>query len=210
MKRVLFAIMMVSTMLFSSCAPSAKQMQIFLEQTLTAMPTATRVVTPTSTIAPTPTLIPLEDIPLKEILIENKDYLPTGYDYGQFRSDPPPIYAKITNSKNLVYAQFAHKGETSGGVTVFVFDSIEDANLAYDFVYRGFGENATTMNESTGKVGSVIMDMSVLGKSVQFIEMTFQNCNVVYDMLLSDTTDDNQVRSYINKLMTSMSPYVCK
>ena len=210
----LSAIVIGLALLLSSCGPSQAKMQEYLAQTLTAMPTATFTPTVANTQQPTntlqPTKVPLKDIPIKDILKDNTDYIPTGFTLGQFRNEAPEMLWGIKKPVNVITAAFARKGDMSGFITIFVYQNGFDADQAYKYIYDGFGNLAEEHMLNFGKLGSAIIDMTVAGTTFQSVDAVLQKCNVVYMVRTPDTNYPIPAFEYLEQLSKAVNPYVCK
>jgi hypothetical protein len=74
------------------------------------LPTSTPLPSPTATIAPTTTPVPLSEIQLESIIIQEGD-LPAGFSEAQIRDEAPERFRELPEAQNTIYQQLEKNGD---------------------------------------------------------------------------------------------------
>jgi hypothetical protein len=201
-------------LVLSACAPSQTAIQTAIASTNAALPTLTPTptITPTSTpektptpsVTPIPTKIPLNAINLELFTAAGEKYLPTGFSNGQFRSSLPDMFKNVPATINQAYQQFEKNGETKGGLSILIYDTVEDANNAFDAIYDDFGDTAS-QDESNGIHLGVIKIPFIGGYDV-----VMQKCIGIYQVRATEVNDLDAVISYLGKVTAPLHVLVCQ
>ena len=197
MNKILLAAVILS--LIVSCAPSPEKIREAIEQTQTASQLLI------STNVPTPTLIPLDELDLEPLLIQGND-LPSGYTASHVKEIGSDSYKWISNHGIANISQsFAHNGEDSGGVTVFLYTNTEDSKTAYLEQLESLGSET----KSAVDVGdeNAYVHISILG---DVVELSFRRCLAVVDIKMFDNDDPDDVIAYAKRLDKRIEPIVCR
>ncbi|MCM1564740.1 MAG: hypothetical protein NC238_02050 [Dehalobacter sp.] len=222
MKKLL--VLSLSVCLLFACSPNSEQIQKAIEQTQSAIPTSTNTKLPTntSTISPTQTLTPLptptstvtptdfqiDDIFLDEILIQYGD-LPAGLTGGHISYEAPEMFNELPLADYTIFQQFAKATEVSGGVTVFVYTSLEKIEEAYAKTVEGLGDS-TKIVEDIGEKGVIsYVSMTVLGSKVEFGDLVFTRCNAVVHVRMTDISDETSLSFYATRLDNRLVESLC-
>jgi hypothetical protein len=179
-------------------------------------PTATLIPTPLSTPSPTP--ISLSDIDLEPMIILSGD-LPAGYSGAQIRDTPPVMFAEIRGYENTIYQQFERNGKGAGGVTIFLFDLIDQRETAYSLIVDGFGKTENTSATKTRvaelsgvgeKAMYVTIEASVAGITVDNIDLVFARCHSVVHVRMTDTASVDYISAYAKRLDKRLAEVICQ
>lgn len=196
----LFALLLIAS---CSTAPSPAEIQTAIAQTQTAAPTETPV--------PTATQIPLVDIDLESILIQEGD-LPAGYSGAQVRSaegrrsDP-----ELDKAVNSIFQQFSLEDESAGGVSVYLFETLADRDDAYNAIFAGLeeaeiinqvGENAIKWSVYVPLVGGL---GAIEGSMVVFVR-----CNSLVTVEMKRALDISGAISYAQRLDQRLQDDICQ
>lgn len=191
-----FLIGILSLLLITSCNPA----------TPTALPTLT------------PSPVPLSELSLEPILIISGD-LPAGYSGAQIRNTPPEMFNNITNFNNAIYQQFEKDGESAGGVAIFLFESINNGDIAFQKIVDGFGKsdesaNIKTTVENISNVGeratAVTVETSLSGLSMKFTDFVFVRCHAIAHIRMKDTVNIEYLTGYGIRLDKRLSELICR
>jgi len=198
-----------------ACQPSSEAIEQAIVQTQSAMPTETSA--PIPTLEPTPIPIPLREIDLSNVLIIDGD-LPSGYSSGQIRSDPQEMFSEVKNFESVINQQFAYKGDVSGGVTIFLFDLLDDRDKAYEIIVDGFGESTSTdaitakvddLDEIGEKAKYVTSQTHLFGVNKENSDLAFTRCHAVVHIRMGDTSDIENLASYAERLDKRLADIIC-
>jgi len=174
--------------------------------------------TPTALPTLTPSPVPLSEINLEPILIISGD-LPAGYSGAQIRTTPPEMFNNITNFNNAIYQQFEKDGKSAGGVAIFLFESVDNADIAFQKIVGGFGESGESANlkttvENISNVGEkatvVTIETSLSGLSMKFTDFAFVRCHAIVHIRMSDTVNADYLTGYGIRLDKRLSELVCR
>jgi len=170
-------------------------------------PTYTQVLTNTQEPTSTPTKIPLSDIQLEDILIEDGD-LPAGYSGAQIRDTAPEMFDNLPESENTINQQLAKGGEQKGGVTIFLYDSQKDLDSAFFKIKTGFSEEEQL--EEVGENGFIAyFSQDILGIKIQYGDLLFVRCNAVVHIRMTELSSEDSLIAYAKRLDKRLSELVC-
>jgi len=192
----------------------------------TFTPTATATLIPTTTPTPSPTLtptvtpspIPLSELNLEPILILQGD-LPAGFSGAQVRTTPVKGLSDIQNYQNTIYQQFEYGGEAAGGVSIFLFDSLADRDIAYQHILDGFGESRddAVVKITLGDVSTIgergrysIAEILFFGMSLTTIDLAVERCHALIEIRMMYITDVDAVTAYAKRLDNRLVVLVCQ
>ena len=192
-----FVFFVIFTLAIAACSNNS-------EVPYTQIPELTQTLEPTLT----PTLIPLSEIQLEEIVIKDGD-LPAGYSGAQIRDIAPAMFDDVPKAQNTYYQQFAKDGDTKGGVTIFLFESQEDNEIAYNQIYDGLSDEAKELDEIGDKGYVYYTSMDVLGSTMQFGDLLFKRCNAVVHVRMTDVSSEDSLLAYAKRLDGRLIEIVC-
>jgi hypothetical protein len=207
-----FSVILIALLLVA-CAPSPQAIQAAIAQTQSAW---TPIPTPTST------LIPLSKIDLKSILVLPED-LPAGFS-GANVSDPPSGFNVISGYTYGIYQQFERGEDPSGGVAVFLYDTIEARDWDYSILVKksiddgSFDTTLSTLIVSTNgqvpKVGERATYVTVLGSSMGIdltsTDLFVARCHALISIRMSGIGEVDPLSTYARKLDNRLQPIVCR
>ena len=198
-------VMLICLVLFlCSCSPSTPETVVVI---VTATSTSTPVYTATPTITPTATKIPLADIDLEPILVQEGD-LPAGYSGAQIRDFAGRIFDDLPPYLKVVSQEISHSDDSGGYVSVFLYTEKEDIDSAYSFINEiMFDENKEIAEIGELSHGYAHHDV-LLGK-YHVVEMLFRRCNSVVYINLDDTYNLDDGIGYAKRLDKRLQPLVC-
>lgn len=208
MKRLILLI--VCVFIITGCQPSAEDIQQAISLTQTAAPTYTPV--PTDTPTPTPTPIPLADLDLSIIIFQDGD-LPPGFEPSQIRSNYRDNESVVSNAINSFHQQVAYQGKMGGRVSIYIFDTLEIANEAYesllksnenfDFTYLeipGLGDQAYGLQEYVPLIGLSPLELT---------NVVFIRCNAIVISELSQSSAYGGLVDYALRLDERLTNLLC-
>ena len=173
---------------------------------------ACRQVQPTlqPTASPTATEIPLSDVNLEPLLVVEND-LPASYEGTQVSNHDRILFGRNLNPAQAIRQDFAYNGNDSGGVTVFLFETLEEAQEIFEYVVDSFGDkNISRPDVGDQAIGSFIdMEAGTLF-TVKTTVFAFQKCHAVAYIIFGDIADVNKAAIYANRLAKRLEPIVCR
>ncbi len=195
-------IVTVALVLFwvSACSPSTPI------PTETPLPSPTPQPTATPTATPTP--IPFSQLNLETALIKSGD-LPAGVSGAQIRSSAPEMFKNVPTADYTIFQQFEKKGNAAGGVAVFVYESPERVESAYQEILGGMGETKPS-TDFGDKANTSILSMTVAGITLEFSEALFIRCHAVAHIRMTDIADINAIVAYAQRLDERLREFVCR
>jgi hypothetical protein len=173
-------------------------------------PTSSPTVLPILTTPP----IPFPELNLESILVQNGD-LPAGYSTGQITEVRNDRYKWITNKGVYnISQQIVTNIDDSSKVTVFVYDDIEQVNIAYSQQANSFGENTkiSIVGEFTDigeKATYILIDVVEYGDELDVAEIVFTRCNALVLIRFGYTHELEYLENYANRLDKRLSKLVC-
>ena len=186
--------------------------------TSTPLPTPMPTSTPTPIPTPTPTPIPLSEINLEPIVFLSGD-LPAGFSGAQIRDTPPTMFDGIVGFENSIYQQFERNDKGAGGVTILLYDLIDQREVAYSIIVGGFGKSGddagvkTTVAELPGvgeKAMYVTIEASVSGISLNNVDLVFTRCHSVVHIRMTDTANVDYISAYAKRLDKRLTELICQ
>lgn len=190
-----------------ACSPSAGSIQTAMVETensniLTAVGSS-----PEISFNSTITTFDLKEIDLPR-LISSIGYLPYGLTLAESTRSLPGTLDEAPPAVNLIDARFINDGQFQGGITIFIYDSLELANYAYLWAEKGYGAlklKETEVYEVTIHVGplddpeigedsSASYSYSTINGLIvdQVIFVVFQRCNAVVVIVMAHRDLENE------------------
>lgn len=196
---------LLALILIASCstAPSSSEIQTAIAQTQAAAPTDTPV--------PAPTLIPLSDIDLESILIQEGD-LPAGYSGAQVRSaEGRRSDTELNKAVNSIFQQFSLQGESAGGVSVYLFESLADRDEAYNAILTGLDETEgiSQVGENAVKWSAYVPLVGGLG-TIEGSMVVFVRCESLVTVEMRRAVDVTGAISYSQRLDQRLQNDICR
>ena len=201
-------LLLVVTLFVVSCAQSSP-VPTTAPQPSPIVPTNTPQPSPTATLAPTSTPLPLSGIDLESIIIEDGD-LPAGFSGAQIRDVAPGMFRDLPLAQNTVYQQLEKNGETAGGIAIFLYDSQENVEEAYNLIVDGMTDDAELSNNVGEKATTLSMSMTALGITTKAAEIVFVRCGAVVHIRMTGTSDVDSVVAYAKRLDRRIEILVCR
>jgi hypothetical protein len=205
MRRVAYFTAIIAMLV--GCAPSEATIQKAISQTQTAQPTATTAPTP----VPTPTPIPLSEVNLEPLLVQPND-LPPGLEASQVRKD----HLGLDDEENKLLAGgiiqlFSYKGNSSGSVTVLLFDDLSNRDAIYKKYTDGFQgylykEHTQDLDIGDGGVSSWILDPLTFKTQG---ELAFVHCHALISIVMRPVNYVGDVEAYAKRLDGRLKDVIC-
>lgn len=210
-------------LLLTGCKPSQATIEEAINQIQTALPTQTETPfptnTPTTSPTITPTLIQISELNLESFLILPGD-LPAGYEGGQIHNITNEQYNWVSNHGDYnIYQQIAKYNLQSGGVSVLVYESLEQVEIAYEELINGLGTNGineygdTRIGEYQGLGEKATFSTNELvfnGVPINNVNLVFVRCHAVIEVGFLDTLDISSLSGYAQRLDQRLVPLVCR
>lgn len=179
--------------------------------TLQPSPTATSTPTPqpsptvTNTLTPTP--VPLSEIKIESIVIEEGD-LPAGFSGAQIRDSAPGMFRDLPSAQNTLYQQLQKDGDVAGFITIFLYDSKEDIENAYDLTVSGMTDEAELSSE-VGEKATVLFIPSIRAVGTDIAAVAFVRCSAFVYINMSTRSEDSVI-AYAKRLDGRLERLVCR
>ena len=196
-KRILFVLVIISSILFCGCGPSEKAVQEAISKTSTA---EASLVVPTAT----PTTFPFSALNLEEILVKEGD-LPAGFEPAQIRTRPSDLSKSAPEPDYLITQTFSHNNSFGGILDVLVYEDEENVSTAYESIVSNVPHGSDPKDVAFGSYGQSSWTMGFVTAST----VVFVRCNSVV-MIQIDTIDEGSVLSYAERLDERLIEYVCR
>jgi len=196
MKKIIELIIMI--ILLVSCAPSPEAIQKAIEQTQIA--------------APTPTSINLSTVDLVEFLIKPGD-LPAGFTASQIREHGYRSEDLELNSINMVNQDVAMGDAFGGKISLYIYNSQESAEKAFNFLIGEFTEITPKEIVSLGDkaVGREIYVPLLMGLDpIRSSEVIFIRCKALVYATLETETAYSGLVDYAKRLDERIKTFVCE
>jgi hypothetical protein len=165
--------------------------------------------TPVPTLTAAPSSVPLSEIDLEPLLVQPGD-LPAGYSASQIRDTVPDIFSKVPAAAKVVSQLFAKDGETSGSVTVLLYESKSDLNTAFSMIPVILGGD----NEDQPAVGehAIASNISKSAPGIRFdlVNLTFIRCRALVQTQLIGTSYEGDIVAYGKRLDKRLAAVVCQ
>ena len=202
MKRISSLLLIVSFIV--SCIPS---------------PTPNPTLNPSLVLIPTPSLIPLLEIDLEPILIQDGD-LPPGYYEAQVREVPNDSYKWIINKGlNNIQQYIGLNDDIGGSVTIYLYEDTIALNTAYEQQSDSFGELSdspkpgyqTSYLDGIGeKAKYLTFDEKSYGDEFDQTALVFKRCHALVDISFYQTYNLDYIVSYSKRIDRRISDLVCE
>ena len=208
MKRVTAFVIVVVALaaVLAACSSGPSQEQI--QQTVEAASAATIAARPTE--VPTVTPIPLSDLDLEPIIIQDGD-LPAKFSGQQITSVAPKQFKSMPQAVQVINRGFIADGYASDGTTVWLYSSSTDAKAAFEKAVEALsGKNVPLEN-----IGEIAMlsnqDTDFLGTPLVTTEVVFARCNAVAHVSLFGYQDSipDITTAYADRIDKRLSKLLC-
>jgi len=178
------------------------------------------LITSCSTFTSTP--VPFSEIDLESLLVLSGD-LPAGLTGAQVRDQVPEMFKDIGGYDNAIFREFERNGKHIGGVTIFLYESLDALDVAYDSI-GDFGESGGKEIKNTGgemkiTVGNIpdvgeeakywVVEGSFLGISLDGADLAFTRCHSVVHIRV-DTANIDVIVAYAKRLDKRITELVCR
>lgn len=150
-----------------------------------------------------PTAVPLDQVDLEPLLIQSGD-LPAGLSGAQVKDEAPAMFAGVPHPTKAIDQRFQRAGDTAGGITVLLYQSDADRDVAYADVVKGLGKGAVAQN-GVGERAMAVNNTDLL----EFVDLTFVRCHAVVHIRFSGTSEPSDAAAYAKRLDKRLSSVVC-
>jgi hypothetical protein len=165
---------------------------------------------PSTNVVQNSTPVPLAGLNLEPYLIQSGD-LPAGYSGVQAVKVADDTFPWVSNHGiNNIYQQLQKNGNSVGNITVFLYDSTDQRDLAYKQLINGMGIENQKNIDGIGEKGTYsVMDVVRSGKEIMISELVFVRCNALINITMSETKNIDDLSAYAKKLDARLQPLVC-
>jgi len=109
----------------------------------------------------------------------------------------------------MISQLFERSGETSGGVTVLLYDNDSDLISAYSMIQAILGGD-NEQHPAIGEQATVTsLSQSAFGITIELVNLTFIRCNAVVQTQLLGTSYAGDVEAYGKRLDKRLASAVC-
>ncbi len=167
--------------------------------------------TPTASPIPTPTFIPMSQINLEPILIVDGDLPDDLVPDIVVRENAVGTAAELDRAEAVFTQYFLLEGGEGGGVSVFLFESLDDVQAAFGkvstfmdapLVYQLVGERARIENFFIPLVPDV--------EPIQGSRLIFTRCHALSVIQFPRADDGEAMEKYGQRLDERLQPLVCR
>ena len=167
-------------------------------------PTATPQPSPTTAPTATPATVSFSKLSLDSVLIQSGD-LPAGVSGEQIRSVAPPAFKSVPLAEYTIDQRFQKNGQVSGGVTVFVYKTVDEAEAAYAEILKGMDSG----RGSDPTFGSVAVSADSYLANTAFSSALFVRCSTTVHIQMSGVAEKSAA-SYAQRLDKRLQSLVCQ
>jgi len=165
--------------------------------------------------------VPLSEIDLESI-IGVLGNLTEGYDGARISDTPPEGFFDVLDFQNVVYQEIKKNGERIGGLAIYLFNSLDERDTAYQSIVEEFGRRREYFRvtiDDIPKVGETGTYTTVEGSTdsgIEFYVSEFAsvNCHSLIVISLGDTknvgTILDDMTAYANQIHESLSQLICQ
>ena len=145
------------------------------------------------------------------LVIAEEGELPSGFSEKFTLDIAPPVYINLPlpQSHREIYVQLQRNGILAKGITIFFYDTKEDAEFAFQVLVNGlytpsqdYERYASVRN--SGEVGekaiTQLWSSSTKGYEMLSTDVSFLRCRTVVDIGMADINDLESVMTYAKKL----------
>mgnify|MGYP003375026889 CR=1 FL=1 len=138
------------------------------------------------------------------MLIQSGD-LPAGVSGEQIRSVAPPAFKSVPLAEYTIDQRFQKNGQVSGGVTVFVYKTVDEAEAAYAEILKGMDSG----RRSDPTFGSVAVSADSYLANTAFSSALFVRCSTTVHIQMSGVAEKSAA-SYAQRLDKRLQSLVCQ
>jgi len=157
----------------------------------------------------TPAPVPISEIQLDSIVIQEGD-LPAGFSGAQIRDTAPEMFKDLPSAQNTVYQQLEKEGDVAGGITIFLYDSQDNIETAYNLIVGGLLDDAKLSDEVGEKAIISSISITIADITIKSVDMAFVRCGAVVHIRMSGTDDVNSVVAYAKRLDNRLKTLICQ
>jgi hypothetical protein len=194
LKNIILSIVLIFTL--SNCSPSPESIQKAMTQTLAAA---------------IPTQLPLSELNLESLLIQDGD-LPLGYSGGDVYSVPSGAFNWLSDKGIKNFKQdIIYGGNPVGNVTVFLYDDISLVGSTFTQMVDSMGYyKSQNLIEVGEKSNYMTASRDVLGVKVEVMQLVFLRCQAVINILITNSSDTDNLANYGSELDKRLTKLVCR
>lgn len=199
-------IALITMPVLAACSSSESSVQTAIAETQQAQPSAT----------PSETPVPLSQLNLENLLIQDGD-LPPIFVGQQVVSRPPVDIGSVPPADLAINREFRAGEFGSDGVTILLYESLDDLERAYDIVAGVIAEKTPARPLSQVGEKAVVTERTI-GESLLLLGMSsatsakvvFIRCHaVVYIDLFASVADAEMAAEYARRIDQRLDPLVC-
>jgi len=186
--------------------------------TVTPRVVATRapVAIVTSVASSASLITPLAELNLEALVVQPGD-LPIGVNAAQVLDVAPGMFDGMAIADQTLIQQLSVSDEQAGGIAIFLYESIFDANEAYRFIESGMSTNLEEVSSIGEKAIVTFMEKQVIkvqGNSLEVgsdsSDLLFSRCHAVVHIRISvDGLTKTKIEAYAKRLDKRLAPVVC-
>ncbi len=156
-----------------------------------------------------PTVLPLSDLDLEQLLVE-EGALPAGFYSGQVQSTPPDTDPELQTAVNAIYREISLTGRDPGTVSIWLFEDIEESRAAFEAMVAKLegGETSTGVGEAA-VTWSLITPLDT-GESMELSQVIYLRCHALVRISISNAKVLPSAVGYAQSLDTRLTPLVCR
>jgi hypothetical protein len=184
---------------------------ILLGAACTPVPDPTPTAAPTPTVIPTPTQIPLSQLDIESLLVVDGD-LPEDMVSDTITNENAVGSVEELNRADAVYTQyFLLKGGEGGGVSVFLFESLDDVQAAFDKVstLMESPSHSNTVGEQT-LAETFFIPIVPDVPPIEGARLAFSRCHALAVIQFPRADDMLAIARYGQQLDGRLQPLVCR
>jgi hypothetical protein len=183
---------------------------IFLGTACAPVPEPTPTAVPTPTVIPTPTQIPLSQLDIESLLVMDGD-LPEHLTPDTITNENAVGSVEELDRADVVYTQyFLLDGGEGGGVSVFLFESLDDVQAAFDKV--GTLMDSPSASEAIGEqtlAESFFIPVVPDVPAIEGSRLAFSRCHALAVIQFPRAEDMLAIARYGQLLDGRLQPLVC-
>lgn len=174
--------------------PSAASIETAIAQTQVAMPTFT--------------LVPLSEMNLEEILLEDGD-LPIGFAGTQIGYTTTDITKHVPSADYFVKQEFSYNNSMGGGVEVLLYEDMGKTTNAYQSILDNMiMSNAEDAGIGEKSVASSYAELAIL--NIEIADLAFIHCHAVVHIQFIGSANKDDIVAYGQRLDRRLQPLVCR
>jgi hypothetical protein len=146
-------------------------------------------------------------VPIEFVLLQSGD-LPSGVSGGQVKELIPILFKDVAPPSRVITQSIERNGVPLGNVTVFVYSTPKERDMAYSQMLSAVAVTSTTGGSVQPGIGEQSFGGLFTNNLPGFAEIVFSRCHAVVHIRLN-TTDATDVTSYAKRLDTRLQSAVC-